>query len=189
VSRHFDSAVFDFDSTILDEQNKVVISQLCNFSLAKEWQLKYRATRDGFGAQDFHGKCDGIKKTLTIVKSTNGNIFGGFTEKGWDSSSGWPGDSKAYIFSVTNQENRPFKVLCSDAKHAIYCHSDYGPTFGYYHDIYIASNSNNNQRSRSHLGATYQHADYKEGTERAKAILAGSYCFQAIEIEVFAETS
>ena len=31
----------------------------------------------------FHAKCDKKFKTLTIVKSTNGNIFGGYTSADW----------------------------------------------------------------------------------------------------------
>jgi hypothetical protein len=42
------------------------------------WKLIYRGTRDGFGAKDFYRECDGVAKTVTIVKITNGNIFGVF---------------------------------------------------------------------------------------------------------------
>jgi hypothetical protein len=43
-------------------------------------QLLYQASRDGFGASDFHSKCNGITGTLVVVKDTNSNIFGGFTK-------------------------------------------------------------------------------------------------------------
>jgi hypothetical protein len=53
----------------------------------KKWKLQYRATRDGFSAKDFHSECDGIANTLTVIKSEHDNIFCGFTELAWDSTS------------------------------------------------------------------------------------------------------
>ena len=49
-----------------------------------KWRLLFRASRDGFAAQNFHSKCDNKGPTVTIVKSGN-NIFEGFTEISWDS--------------------------------------------------------------------------------------------------------
>jgi len=63
--------------------------------------------------------------------------------------------------------------------------TSYGPTFGGGGDIHISSDSNLNQASYSNFGYTYKHADYQCGTERAKSVLAGSYNFQTLEIEVF----
>jgi hypothetical protein len=169
----------------LDKQNRLAITELCRFSSAKQWKLQYRATKDGFSAQNFHTKCDGSANTLTVIKSTNGNIFGGFTEKAWSSSVQYFTDSKAFIFSLVNKENKPFKVMCTDSYHAIVGGSPYGPTFGGGYDIHISSDSNSNQTSYSNFGQTYMHADYQFSTERAKSILAGSKNFQTLEIEVF----
>jgi hypothetical protein len=127
--------------------------------------------------------------TLTIIKSTNGYIFGGFTKLAWDSTGNGYVDSKAFIFSLVNKENNPFKVMCTNGSGAIYCNSTYGPTFGTgAFDIYISSGSNANQTSYSNFGHTYKHADYQCGTEKAKSILAGSYHFKTLEIEVFVRT-
>jgi len=176
----------DFDSTILDKQNRSVITELCGFPSAKQWKLQYRATRDGFSAQNFHTKCDTAANTLTIIKSKNGNIFGGFTEKAWDSSAeNFTVDPNAFIFSLVNKENKPFKAMCQHSTYAIYCNTSYGPTFGGSHDIYISSDSNLNQTSHSRFGHTYPHVDYQNGTTKAKSILAGSHQFQTLEIEVF----
>ena len=43
----------------------------------------WRGTRDGFRAHNFHRLCDGQGKTLTVVKTTRGTIFGGFTDISW----------------------------------------------------------------------------------------------------------
>ena len=37
----------------------------------KGWQLIYKATRDGFGASEFHSACDGKGENLGIIKSQN----------------------------------------------------------------------------------------------------------------------
>jgi hypothetical protein len=45
----------------------------------KRFSLLWRSGRDGFGADDFHSRCDGHANTLTVILDTTGNIFGGFT--------------------------------------------------------------------------------------------------------------
>jgi hypothetical protein len=176
-------------STILDKQNILAITELCELPSVKQWKLQYIATRDGFSAQNFHTKCDGSANTLTIIKSTNGNIFGGFLEKVWDSASGYVVDPKAFIFSLVNKENKPFKVMCTIGASAIYCKSTYGPTFGGGHNIHVSSDSNSNHTSYSNFGHTYKHADYQNGSTKANSILAGSFNFQTLEVEVFVRTN
>ena len=178
--------------------------KLCELPLDQKWKLKYRASRDGFKSTDFHSKCDGIANTLTVIKAKSGNIFGGFTEQKWHSRDGVVTDPKAFIFSLVNKEERPFKVLCSnEGKQAICCDSRYGPCFGGegrdIRDIFINTNSNI-KMSFSDFGHSYQHPDYLKGTATSKSILAGSkwnfsplrfgfnYEFETVEIEVFSKT-
>ena len=116
-------------------------------------------------------------------------MFGGFAEKAWDSSGQFYDDQKAFLFSLVNKENKPFKVMCTNGANAIYCNPSYGPTFGGGHEIYISSSSNLNQKSFSYFGTSYKHADYQSGTLKAKSILAGSHFFQTLEIEVFVRTN
>jgi len=175
------------DSTIIENQNKLAIYELCNFPSIKKWNLQYKASRDGFDAEEFHKRCDGIENTLTIIKSEHGNIFGGFTGKAWNSASRYVEDSKAFIFSLVNKENNPFKAMCTNGAFAIYCYSTYGPTFGDGYDINIVSGSNANKTSYSYFGCSYEHSDYQKGTEKAKSLLAGSYKFRTLEVEVFSE--
>ena len=60
----------------------------------------------------------------------------------------------------------------------------YGAAFG--EDMFISSNANTNQHSRTDLGKTYRPPrGYEPGTLQAKALLAGSYQFTPTEIEVF----
>jgi hypothetical protein len=155
----------------------------------KDWFLIYRGTKDGFSATDFHRECDGIAKTVTIVKTTSGNIFGGFTERRWNHSAFVIQvlDDKRFIFSLVNGQNKPFIAPAKNKSGSIRCDGNYGPCFrnncGF--DIKIASDSNKNRNSTSHMGQCFQHEDYPFLLKESEYILAGSPKFQTLEIEVF----
>ena len=155
----------------------------------KQWKLQYRATRDGFTANNFHSMCNRIANTLTIIKSEHGNILGGFTEKAWNSSNQFYFDPNAFIFSFFNKENKKmylnrFKAN-KETPFGIYCDSTYGPIFGGLKGrvISIASNSNLNQESFS-ASKWFNHSKLLD-----KTILSESANFQTLEIEVFTQTN
>src|ERR1700761_845598 len=96
------------DSLIVDfEQRKQL--QKWYFEGKKEPVLLYRGSRDGFGASDFHKKCDEKGPTLVIVKTTKGNIFGGMTFANWESITDGKhsGDENATIFSLKGPWDEP----------------------------------------------------------------------------------
>jgi hypothetical protein len=68
------------DSVILRGKTSELMF-LCEFQNTLKWNLIYRASQDGFEAANFHSKCDNKPNTLVIIKSENGNIFGGYTDK------------------------------------------------------------------------------------------------------------
>lgn len=43
----------------------------------------FRASRDSFRGERFQAKCNGVPNTLTIVETSKGKIFGGFTPCEW----------------------------------------------------------------------------------------------------------
>ena len=94
------------------------------------WKLIYRGTRDGFGAKDFHRECDGVAKTVTIVKTTNGNIFGGYTDLPWSSKDIVSIDNNSFIFSLVNEKYQPFISMPKTNQGSISCYSRWGPAFG-----------------------------------------------------------
>jgi hypothetical protein len=120
---------------------------------------------------------------MTIIKTTNGNIFGGYTKKLWNTS-GRVIDNSAFIFSLVNEKNQPFIAK----SHSIYCGSNDAVNFEFHGEssvrlelILIESDSNRNQKSISDLGDIYQ---IRYGSN-APHILAGTKQFQTVEIEVF----
>jgi hypothetical protein len=114
-----------FTSQILTGNQPNELIKLCEFSPNDKWSLLYRGTRDGFGAQDFHSKCDNKSPTLSICKAHESSyIFGGFTTVSWDSTSEYKSDPNAFVFSITNKDNTPLKMKVEPDEHqfAIFCH-------------------------------------------------------------------
>ena len=184
-SRLFDSP-FAFDSVILrSERQRSELLHLCHLSSSSSHhnrlELLYRASRDGFAADRFHAKCDNRARTLTLIKTTNGCVFGGYTEAIWNKHSAYKRDDKAYLFSLVNKSRQPIRMPIKNAEYAIYCDEEYGPTFGCGHNIHVSSNSNVNMESYSSLGHSYA---FSLATHRS-SFLAGSFNFRTTEIEVF----
>ncbi len=115
------------------------------FSPNDKWSLLYRGTCDGFESRDFHSKCDGHSNTLTILKAKQGKfIFGGYTTVTWELSTNgkFKSDANAFLFSLTNNDNKPIKMNVDPDEHhrAIYNDSSCSPSFG--GSIYIENNTN-----------------------------------------------
>jgi predicted RNase H-like nuclease (RuvC/YqgF family) len=100
----------------------------------KQFTLLWRGSRDGFGAGDFHLRCDGHSNTLTVILDTGGNIFGGFTPVEWKPRTEWPYNKtdpslKSFLFTLKNPHNIParrFALKAERKDRVIYCHSGRG---------------------------------------------------------------
>jgi hypothetical protein len=155
---------------------------------AKCFNLLWRGSRDGFGAKEFHRRCDGRANTLTLILDTNGNIFGGFTPVEWESRTDSPykGDDSRRHFLFTLRSPcgvplRKFALKVEGNYYAICCYSECGPMFG---DgcISVCDNCNRNTRSKTvKFGVTCN--SVSEGD--TKDFLTGSHHFRVKEIEVF----
>jgi hypothetical protein len=152
----------------------------------KSFSLLWRGSRDGFDVAAFHRLCDGKANTVTVIKNTNGFIFGGFTSLPWNSSGGvYHGDNSAFLFSLTNPSNTPLKLKVKPAQNAVWHHSNYGPTFGDGWDLYVSSLSNTNRQNFMNL-TSYEFPNGLSGNEGGEFIVGGSDSyFQTVEIEVF----
>jgi hypothetical protein len=150
----------------------------------QQFTLLWRGSRDGFGASDFHSRCDGHPNTLTVILDTKGNIFGGFTPVKWYSRSYGKADPslKSFLFTLKNPHNVPtrrFALKAEKKDWAIRCVSRWGPTFC---DIYVCDNCNTKTDSNTcSLGACYTNDTGLDG----KTFLTGSDNSQLKEIEVF----
>jgi hypothetical protein len=94
--------------------------------------LLYQGSRDGFRAADFHAKCDEKGATVTIVKSTEGCIFGGYSDLSWVGDI-WKSSSRAFLFSIVNPAGlAPMKLPLTGKwnNKAVCCYPTCGPLFG-----------------------------------------------------------
>ena len=157
-------------------------------NLTEAWQLLYQASSNGFNSSIFHAKCDGYQGTLVVIKSKNSNIFGGYTEADWSGYNKYKFDTNAFLFSLVNSYNTSVKMSMSiiPLRYAIYASSNYGPTFGEGHDLYVGSDGT---QGYSNLGYSYQLPSFLANngyySQQAHSFLAGSYNFQLVEVEVY----
>ena len=100
--------------------------------------------------------------TSLFEASDSSFIFGGFTLASWETceTSKFKSDPNAFLFSLTNKDNKPCKIKIDRNQHhkAISCHADYGPIFCF-NDNELSNNSNTNSKSYSNLGDVYKHSE------------------------------
>jgi len=140
----------------------------------KKYNLLFRASIDGYGASNFHSKCDGKSNTVTLVETTTGRRFGGFTDAQWDQSNNYKTGSNGFIFSLDYKEIYYNK----NSNYNIYSNSSYGPAFGGGHDFYICDNCNSSNSS-------YDNSPHSYETNGKKNALAGCYYFTVKDYEVY----
>jgi hypothetical protein len=153
------------ESKVFSSSQFIGLNAVCGFPVEQKWKLIYRASDDGFGAADSHRKCNGVANTLTVVRSLNEYIFGGYKN-----------DVKS-IFSFKGGKFTKFEMKRN---------SGIDPPSRFGEDIRISDHSNKNTLSYSDLGHTCElPTGLKYGSNEAKYFLAGSYNFLVEEIEVF----
>lgn len=171
-----------YESTIIDKSQVTELIELCEFPDNQKFMLLYSASKNknGHDFDDFHIRCDGVKNTLTIIRTSQNYIFGGYTDAAWDSADHDIEDPNSFIFSLKNCDNSPFKASCTDSKTSIYGGSDYGPTFGF-SDIELGSCFLNKLYGSSTMG---YNASYENPLSKSY-ILAGAEHFSVINFEVY----
>ena len=171
----------DTQSVIVGEGHPLF--DLIGYSIDQKLQLLYKATKDGFGQGVFHSKCDGKKQTLTLIKTSQGYICGGYAELAWQSNGALTTDPNAFIFSLTNPENRSFVIKPVKGVNALYFDQNSGPYFG--HDLFISVDSNVNTASYIKLGQDYTLAKLTGIVYTMPIIMLQALNFQVSEIEVY----
>ncbi len=136
--------------TLLEVEQKKKLNEFYG-SQNQRWELVYKASRDGFDANAFHIRCNNQGPIMTIVRSNNNFIFGGYTAVAWTYAGVSHKDhTAAFLFTLTNSHNIPpteYLINSGNVGNAVYHHGGYGPTFGSDHDLHLATNSNSNNSS------------------------------------------
>ena len=183
-NKKLNSTIFN-SSTILTHEKSFDLLNLLGLNKTS-YQLLYRSSTDGLDSKTFHSKCNGVQGTLTVIKTKNSNIFGGYTSADWSGDSQYKSDSTAFLFSLVNSYNVPVKMNVTQSNMAIYCYSGYSFVFGggSGRDLscYI-------DQCYSNLGNSYQLPSFLTyGTNEANSFLGGSLNFEPVEIEIYLTT-
>jgi len=147
-----------------------------------EFQQLYIATRDGFAAKDFHQFCDNKGPTLTIIQSSEGYLFGGYSADSWDVSGQYKYNIESFIFTLINPHDIAPTIYHHDPsnKESIHCEPSTGPSFGYW-DIRVEINSNIDKYSTTFFFSKV----YKDTTGKGPITFTGEQEFTTSEIEVW----
>ena len=122
------------DSLILNGNQKYIenLKNWINDKKKFKTKLLYRKTRDGDSYANFHKLCDNQGANLVIIKTTEGNIIGGYTSLDWDDNYGWKQDKDTFLFSLND-----YKIFKKNNNYndSIFCNKNAGawfPYFGFY---------------------------------------------------------
>lgn len=142
------------------------------------FQLLWKGSVDGFGANVFHSRCDDKGATCTVIRSNQDNVFGGYTSKSWKSSGDFSHDPKAFLYSLTHKAKHANQ---KDNGNSVYYDSRFGPIFGSGFDLCVVDNCNVSEKSYSQGDSTYELPAGKD----SQTYYAGAFKFKVKEIEVY----
>ncbi len=178
----FNRELFTGGTTLLSPEHQMQLNEFYG-KQGQTWTLIYKATRDGFPSADFHRCCNNQGPTLTVVRSNDGGyLFGGYTSVSWGSRQNYVQDDNGpFLFTLTNPHDiPPTKYTVKLRSHAIYDHSNYGPTFGAGHDMYVSSHSQSNKNS----SFNFPHS-YNDTSRRGAMTFTGNKNFSTNDMEVY----
>ena len=180
------------EGIVKDEEDKNLIFSWINLNFEKvSAKLIYSAEIDGDDSLSFHLLCDNIGPNLTLVKSIDGKIFGGYTRENWSGDNQYKKDDKAFIFSMDFRR----KAELTQKNNAIHCSPTSGPTFGndlkvcsgcltvdgsYFRTGYYKFKINNNNNE------DYNYGSRNPFSSQMNNYLSSSYNFKCKNVEVYA---
>lgn len=126
------------------------------------WVEVYRGTRDGFGADDFHSKCDDKPHLLVLVKEKEaGWLFGGYTAVGYvpprgDSRYATYADPAAFVFALTNPCDRPERLASRGGGNEVHYAPCCSAVFGDNDDLLIYPGADIEEGSYTQPGGSFE---------------------------------
>ena len=122
--------------------------------------LLYSTLTDEVSTVAFHRKCDNKGPTLTIVKTVDGHIFGGYNPRSWVSESMYNECDDSFIFSLSDGKSiKPVKCPLKEYKKstAIYQNEELNsPGWGEVSEADLFISYKNLSNSYSNLGRCYK---------------------------------
>ena len=180
LKRYLNTLIGDIITKKEDEE-WLIDETLKNLNYEKDKKPKiillYKASQDGDNINDFHKFCDNCNNTLIIIKSPNGNIFGGFTTQNWNNiiqlnnKAKEKLDNKAFLFNLNDRniyKSKNGKGICTNSSYPIV----FGSVNSF--ELYIQKNCLTNGGG-CQTGSVFTNNTY----------IAGSNNFSISELEVY----
>ena len=140
------------------------------------YKLIYRASTHGDTAQNFHKKCDNINGTLTVIKTKDGFIFGGYCNVCWESGNKLiKEDLNSFVFSINLSK---IYFVSKNNEASILCDKNKGPSFI---GMFTINNNMLSMKSDVNPWGTQRYS----GESSLYEINGGESSFFIEEIEVF----
>jgi len=171
-------------SVILRPEHHKILMGFYDKTKPSRWKRIFHGLEDGMTSTAFHSKCDSAQGTIIICKSTNGNIFGGYTQYQWNSGS-YKTDANAFLYSIVNSYKKPFKQVSASDSYSIYAYASYGPTWGGGHNLCIHSDFRGTSNYSNGSYSSFRMEDTSNGVTMGNETFAGSYNFSLTDIEVY----
>jgi hypothetical protein len=148
----------------------------------RRFKLLFRSGSAGTPATatSFHSRCDAQGPTVTLIRDTDGNVFGGYTSVNWSSPAGcWVyfADPTAFLFTIVNPHGDPPALFPGKTGDSIICSATIGPCFAGLHVMFGAFG----QDGHSNIGGYYVNSTRHSG----HAVLTGAPYFTPAEVEVW----
>ena len=146
-------------------------------NIKSEFELIYRASRDGWNSKDFHRKCYNKKRTVSLIQTDTNNVFGGYVTIPWKGRGGSKRDPTAFLILIRSSKNYKPDRFTYHKGTAMYDSNTYMCIYGGGNDIKIFSNCNK-------YGGNYT-CQYSFNTPSNLYLNGDDRSFTVKEIEVF----
>ena len=97
---------------------KLIDDTIKNKNGSNNFELLYRATRDGWTSKDFTNKCLKKKNIVVLIHTDNNNVFGGYISIQWKRISGWCVDPKSFLLLIRSSKKYASNVF--KIRHRLY---------------------------------------------------------------------
>ena len=132
VIKTVDNSIENLSFIIKVDSNNDLISKWIEEEVNKKdikFELIFKMSENGIQSEDFHKICDNQGPTLTLIKTTNNKIFGGFTPLSWKNKGFWIRDLNNQTFIFSLDLKKKYKSI-NENSNGIFCYDIYGPNFG-----------------------------------------------------------
>ena len=115
-----------------DSKNQNLLTNWIKQKVKKDeinFELIFKMSENGSDSKNFHEFCDNKGPTLTLISTTEGKKFGGFTPLNWKNVGGFINDKSMSTFIFSLNLNKKFDIINKE-NNAIKVDENNGPNFG-----------------------------------------------------------